>query len=268
MRLIETVKSKDGTSIAFERRGHGPPLVMVHGTTLDHTRWGTIVTKLAERFSLYMVDRRGRGKSGDGPAYAIEREFEDVAAVLDAAPEPACILAHSYGAICSLEASRLTARIAKMVLYEPPLPLPGHGLIFAADLAQRLQDLLAAGKREAVVEGFLREVIRLGDSDIERLRRSSSWPVRVQAAPTIPREVGIANTYRFAAESFAPVHVPTLFLVGSISPDYMHAATKMASAAIAGSRIEELRGQGHAAMSTAPGMFVEKVLGFLEGTAE
>jgi pimeloyl-ACP methyl ester carboxylesterase len=177
-------------------------------------------------------------------------------------------MAHSYGAICSIEASRLTAHIAKMVLYEPPLPLPGQGLIFAADLAQRLQGLLAAGKHEAVVEGFLREVIRLGDGDIERLRRSSSWPVRIQAAPTIPREVGIANTYRFAAESFAHVRVPTLFLVGSISPDYMHAATKMASAAIAGSRIEELRGQGHAAMSTAPGMFVETVLGFLAGTAE
>ena len=136
MRLIETVKSKDGTSIAFERRGHGPPLVMVHGTTLDHTRWGTIVTKLAEHFSLYMVDRRGRGKSGDGPVYAIEREFEDVAAVLEATSEPARILAHSYGAICSLEASRLTARIAKMVLYEPPLPLPGRSPIFASDFSR------------------------------------------------------------------------------------------------------------------------------------
>jgi pimeloyl-ACP methyl ester carboxylesterase len=241
---------------------------MVHGSTVDHTRWGTVVTKLAERFSLYMVDRRGRGKSGDGPVYAIEREFEDVAAVLEATPIPACILAHSYGAICSLEASRLTPRIAKMVLYEPPLPLPGRGLIFASDLAQRLEALLAAGNRAAVVEAFLREVIRLPDSDIERLRHSSSWPVRIQAAHTIPREVAVANTYRFATESFAHVRAPTLFLVGSISPDYMHAATKMASAAVASSRVEELRGQGHAAMSTGPGIFVESVLGFLEGAGE
>jgi pimeloyl-ACP methyl ester carboxylesterase len=267
MRTIETVKSKDGTSIAFERLGHGPPLVMVHGTTLDHTRWGTVVTKLAERFSLTMVDRRGRGKSGDGPVYAIDREFEDVAAVLEVTPVPACLLAHSYGAICELEASRLTTRIAKMVLYEPPLPLPDRGLIFPADLAQRLAALLAAGKREAVVEGFLREVLQLDDSDIERLRRSSSWPVRIQAAHTIPREVSIANTYHFHAGSFAHVRVPTLFLVGSISPNYMHAATAMASAAVAGSRVEELRGQGHSAMSTGPEIFVESVLGFLEECA-
>jgi pimeloyl-ACP methyl ester carboxylesterase len=81
MPLIETVRSKDGTPIAYERRGHGPPLVMVHGSTVDHSRWGGVVSKLAEHFSLYRVDRRGRGASGDGPAYSIEREFEDVAAV-------------------------------------------------------------------------------------------------------------------------------------------------------------------------------------------
>ena len=263
MRLIESVRSKDGTTIAYERRGHGPPLVMVHGSTVDRSRWGGVVSKLGEHFCLPMVARRGRGKSGDGPAYSIEREFEDVVAVLESTEVPACLLAHSYGAICSLEASRLTTRIARMVLYEPPLPLSGQGPIFPADLGQRLDNLLAAEDRAGVVETFLREVIRLSERDIERLRRSSSWPVRLQAAHTIPREVGVASTYQFRAEGFAQVCVPTLFLIGSRSPAYMHAATAMASAAVAGSRVESLRGQGHAAMSTGPRVFLEKVLPFL-----
>jgi len=264
MPAIETVRSTDGTPIAYERRGHGPPLVMVHGSTVDHSRWGGVVTKLAEHFTLLMVDRRGRGASGDGPAYAIEREFEDVAAVLASTDEPASLLAHSYGAICALEASRLTPRIAKMVLYEPPLPLPGRGLIFAADLGQRLQALLAVEDREALLVTFMREVIRLSEHEISNLRRTSSWAVRLKAAHTIPREVAVANTYQFHAAGFAHVRVPTLFVVGTRSPEYMHAATSMASAALAGSRIESLRGQGHAAMSIGPRIFLEKVLPFLE----
>jgi pimeloyl-ACP methyl ester carboxylesterase len=263
MPLIETVRSKDGTSIAYERRGHGPPLVMVHGSTVDHSRWGGVVSKLAAHFSLYLIDRRGRGASGDGPVYSIEHEFEDVVAVLEATRVPAFLLAHSYGAICSLEASRLTARIAKMVLYEPPLPLPGHELIFPTDLVQRLNNLLAAGNRAGVVDAFMREVIRLGEREIENMHHRSSWPVRLRAAHTIPREVAVASTYRFCAESFAHVRVPSLFLVGSRSPPYLHEATAMASAALVGSRVESLRGQGHAAMSTGPKIFLNKVLPFL-----
>jgi pimeloyl-ACP methyl ester carboxylesterase len=263
MPAIETVRSKDGTPIAYERRGHGPPLVMVHGTTVNHTRWGGVVSKLAEHFSLLMVDRRGRGESGDAPEYNIEREFEDVVAVLESTEVPACLLGHSYGAICSLEASRLTARIAKMVLYEPPLPLPGHRPIFSADLATRLEKLLAAGDRDGVVATFMREVIRMSDREIESMRRTSSWAVRLSAAHTIPREVAVATTYRFDAERFAQVRVPTLFLVGSRSPAHFHEATALASAALSGSQVETLRGQGHAAMSTGPRLFLEKVMPFL-----
>ena len=265
MPLIETVRSKDGTSIAYERRGHGPPLVMVHGSTVDHTRWGGVVSRLGEHFTLLMVDRRGRGASGDGPVYSIEREFEDVVAVLESTEVPACVLAHSYGAICSLEAARLTGRIARVVLYEPPLPLPGHGLIFPADLGQRMEALLAAEDRDGVVETFMREVMRLGHHEIECMRRTSSWDVRLRAAHTIPREVEVANTYRFRAEGFAHVHVPTLFLVGSRSPAFLHEATTMASAALVGSQVESLRGQGHAAMSTGPRILLGKVLPFLVG---
>ncbi len=263
MRYFDTVISPDGTAIAFERRGQGPPLVMVHGSAVDHTRWGGVVSTLAEHFTLYMMDRRGRGKSGDGPVYAIEREFEDVAAVLEATPVPACVMAHSYGSICALGAARLTTRMVRMALYEPPLPVPGQPLSFAADLGRRLEAILATGDRALVVETFLCEVLHMEENEIARLRRTSSWPVRLAAAATLPREVGVAATLQFVAEDLAHVRVPTLFLCGNRSPAYLQASTRMASAALAGSRVEVLPGHGHAAMSTGPKAFLAKVLPFL-----
>lgn len=264
---IETVISQDGTSIAFERLGQGPALLMVHGSTVDHTRWGGIVSMLAERFSIYLVDRRGRGASGDGPAYHVAREFEDVVAVLDAIPSPAFVLAHSYGAICALEAMRLTSRIAKAVLYEPPLPVPGRRLFIADDLGRRLDGLLAKGDRAGVVETFLREVMRTPEPELARMRRSSSWQVRLATAHTLPREVMTAYAYQFCPEAFAQVSVRTRFLIGGRSPVYMQEATRMAADAISGSEVVSLPGQGHAAMATAPELFVDEVVGFFEGTS-
>ncbi len=263
MHHLETVISNDGTPIVCERRGHGPPLVMVHGSAGDHTRWGGVVSTLADHFTLHMMDRRGRGKSGDGPAYAIEREFEDVAAVLQATAAPACVIGHSYGAICALEAARLTSRIVRMVLYEPPLPLPGQPPGFAAELSERLAALVSKGEWAAVVEAFFREVLHFDASAIARLRRAPSWPVRLDAAATLPREVAVAGSYRFRAASFADVRVPTLFLCGSRSPAYLQASTRMAAAALPGSRIAVLTGHGHGAMSTGPKAFLETVLPFL-----
>jgi len=235
----------------------------VHGTTVDHTRWGGVVTALAENFTLYMVDRRGRGKSGDGDNYAIEREFEDVVAVLEATPAPARVLAHSYGAICSMEAALLTTRIEKMVLYEPPLRLPGAEGVFPSDLGQRLAELLVAGDRVGIVETFLREVILMRPSEIAAMHRTSTWAVRVQAAHTIPREVVAASSYRFHPERFVDLRVPTLFLVGNRSPPRLQVGTQAACAGLSGSRVEMLRGHAHAAMSTGPKVFLEKALPFL-----
>jgi pimeloyl-ACP methyl ester carboxylesterase len=263
MRHFETVIAKDGTAIACARRGHGPPLVMVHGSASDHSRWGGIVAGLAEHFTLWMVDRRGRGRSGDGPSYAIEREFEDVAAVLEATPSPARVLAHSYGAICSLEAARLTGRIVGMVLYEPPFRVPDAPLGFPAELPERLAALLAQGDRDGVIATFFREALHMGPAEIERLRQAASWPVRLDAAVSLPREVAAAVSYRFRPEHFREVRVPMLFLHGDRSPVQMQASTRLAAAAVAGSRIEVLGGHAHGAMTSGPKVFLEVVLPFL-----
>ena len=267
MHSMHQVRSADGTNIAYERRGHGPPLVMVHGSSLDHARWGRSVAGLAARFTLLMMDRRGRGASGDAPSYSIEREFEDVAAVVDAAGRPVHLLGHSYGAVCAMEASALTSAIDKLVLYEPPFPVGNPGPLFGPDIPERLEDLLRRGERDALVEIFLREVVGVSEAELQALRRSSTWRVRLQAAHTLPREVRMAESYHFDPSRLAKVRTPTLLLLGTESPRLMHDSTMAAHAALQNSRVELLPGQGHAAMTSAPEMFLAKVLAFLQSEA-
>lgn len=124
---METVSSADSTLIAYERTGDGPPLVLVHGGAAgSHLDWQPVLPQLAEHFTVYAVDRRGRGGSGDAGEYELEREFEDVAAVVDAVAEPVRLLGHSFGAICSLEATLHTDNVSKLVLYEPAFPAEGR----------------------------------------------------------------------------------------------------------------------------------------------
>src|SRR3712207_346721 len=121
-----TVTSSDGTRISYRRDGEGPPLVLVHGTAADHGRWRPVLPALEGRYTVYAVDRRGRGGSGDAEGYALEREVEDVASVVDAIGEPVNLLGHAYGALASLEAALLTPNVHKLVLYEPPISADGE----------------------------------------------------------------------------------------------------------------------------------------------
>ncbi len=261
---MHKVQSADGTPIAYEMRGHGPPLVMVHGSSLDHSRWGSGIVRLAEHFTLLLMDRRGRGASGDGPVYSIEREFEDVVAVVESLGRPVHLLGHSYGAVCSLEASRLTEAIDKLVLYEPPLPMGDIGTLFGERIVEKLEELLQKDERDGLVELFLRVVVGCSAADVQSLRKSSTWKIRLQAAHTLPREVRMAERYRFDPARFSKVRASTLLLLGTESPKYMRDSTMAAAAALQNGRVEVLQGQGHAAMTTAPEMFLSKVLAFLE----
>jgi pimeloyl-ACP methyl ester carboxylesterase len=153
---METITSKDGTMIAYQRSGVGPPLVLVHGTTADHTRWTPILPGLEQHFSVYALDRRGRGGSGDAEQYAIEREFEDIVAVVNSIVDPVFLLGHSYGALCSLEAVRRTAHLRKLVLYEPPIPTGIE--IYPSEVVSRIQALLDGGDREGAVTTFMQDI--------------------------------------------------------------------------------------------------------------
>ncbi len=257
---METVVSKDGTAIAFERSGEGDPLILVHGTTADHTRWKPLLPKLEAHFTVCAVDRRGRGGSGDAPGYAIEREFDDVAAVADAIGEAALLLGHSYGAVCALEALLRTSNVRKAVLYEPPIRTTGS--LYPPGTVERLQALLDVGDRDAVVSTFFREVVRVPEDELRMLRSLPNWGARVAAAHTIPREMRINEAYRFEPARFSGVRVPTLLLLGGSSPPMFKDAVEAVHAALPAARVAAMPGERHTAMDTAPALFLREVIDF------
>ena len=262
----ETVTSLDGTLIAYWRSGEGPPLVLVHGTTADHSRWAPVLPALEEHFTVCALDRRGRGGSGDSDEYAIEREFEDIAAVVDSLGESANLLGHSGGALYALEAALLTRKnVRKLVLYEPPIDVSGEG-ISPPGVVDRLEALLEAGDREEVVATMLREVAGVPPEGVEYMRSLAVWEARVGAAHTIPRELRTGEAYRFDPERFRDLEVPTLLLLGGDSPATFEEAEKAVAEALPNSRIVVMPGQGHVAMDTGTELFTTEVLRFL--TAE
>jgi pimeloyl-ACP methyl ester carboxylesterase len=263
--LQETVTSVDGTPIAYWRSGEGPPLVLVHGTAADHGRWAPVLSAFEERFTVCAVDRRGRGGSGDSnDYYAIEREFEDVAAVVDSFGEPAFLLGHSYGALCALEAALLTRNVRKLVLYDPGIEVSGQE-IYPPEVIEQLEALLEAGDRDGVVVTTMREVAGLPSETVEYMRSQPAWQARVAAAHTIPRELRAVKAYRLDPERFGDVGVPTLMLSGGESPAALRKAAEAVEETLPDSRIVVMAGHGHAAMDTGTDLFTTEVLRFLEG---
>ena len=261
----ESVTSSDGTPIAYERSGAGPPLVLVHGTSADHTRWKPVLPTFEEHFTVYAVDRRGRGGSGDSEDYSIELEFGDLAAVVDSIGEPAYLLGHSYGALCALEASLLTRNIRKLVLYEPPVRVVGEETA-PYEVVDRLEALLEAGDRDGVVATMLREVAEVPPEAVEHMRSLPAWQAREAAAHTIPRELRAQETYRFDPKRFGDLGVPMLFLKGGESPDTFEEGERAVGEALPNSRIVVMPGQGHVAMDTGTDLFTMEVLRFLESS--
>ena len=255
----EKVVSDDGTSIAAWRSGDGPPLVLVHGAAADHSRWAPVLPALEERFSVLAIDRRGRGQSGDADEYAIEREYEDVAAVVESAGEGVNVLGHSYGGICALEAALLTDRVRKLVLYEPPMGF----LASPPDVVQRLQTLLEEGKRDELVAFFMGEVAGLPSDQVELLRSLPAWEARLAVAHTIPREERASREYTFDPDRFRELEVPSLFLQGGDSPAPFNAAGEALRDALPDCRVVVMPGQRHAAMDTGTDLFTAEVLSFL-----
>ena len=195
---VQTVTSSDGTRIAFWRSGKGPALLLVHGATSDHNTWRFVLPALEKRFTVYAMDRRGRGGSGDSPAYDLQREAEDVSAVVSAIDGPVSVFGHSFGGLCALEAA-LTIDMAGLVLYES-VGMRGAD-IYPPGFVERLEEKLAAGDAEGVVVGLLQELVQMPPEEIELLRAQRDlWAARLENAPTIPRELRTDRSYVFDAQ--------------------------------------------------------------------
>jgi pimeloyl-ACP methyl ester carboxylesterase len=263
--LAGTVTTAGGTPLAYWRCGNGPPLVLVHGTAADHSRWRPVLPALEERFTVYTIDRRGRGGSGDSDDYAVEREFEDVAAIVDSLGEPVNLLGHSYGGMVALEAALLTRNVRKLVLYDPGIEVGGEE-IYPHEVVERMETMLEAGDRDGVIETTMREVAGLTPEVVEYMRAQPIWQARVDAAHTIPRELRAVKAYSFEPDRFRDLGTPALMLAGGDSPVALRKAAEAVDEALPDSRLVVMDGQGHSAMDTGTDLFTAEVLGFLETT--
>ncbi len=263
---MEHVNSKDGTPIAFERGGSGPPLILVHGAASDHARWTPVLPALQEYFTVYAVDRRGRGHSGDSDDYAVEREFEDLVAVMEAIGGPVDLLGHSFGGLCAVGAALHTTHLRRLVLYEPLIPVKIQNRYSAESLAQ-LQALIAAGDRDGAIVTFAREIVHVPESEIERLRSAADWASRRAAIHTVLRELQVAEGGHLVdLQRLKTLTAPTLLLLGSDSPPSLHEGIETLRAILSNSHVAVMTGQQHLAMNTAPELFAREVIRFLTST--
>jgi len=265
---IHRATSDDDTEIAYWTSGTGPPLVLVHGSGVsDHGRWeiAGVRAALAEETTVYAIDRRGRGESGDSPEYSLETEVADVVAVVESIGDPVTLLGHSYGANIALEASLRTDGIARLVLYEPGIAVGDHELA-SPEVVAELNDLLEEGENEEALLLFFREIAGLTPAEIDVFRTDPGWQDRVDGAHTLPREEQAIAEYEFRPARFAGMTTPTLLLSGGESPRVFRDATAAVHDALPNSRIVTFEGHHHVAMQTAPERFVEEVLAFVRET--
>jgi pimeloyl-ACP methyl ester carboxylesterase len=261
------IVSRDGTKIAYRTSGDGAPLLLVHGTSGSHERFAPLLPYLEPYATVHAMDRRGRGGSGDAPEYELAREFEDVAATVDAIAAASGakvdVYGHSYGGECAFGAALLTSNIRSLVLYEGWPPVLPEKLKFPSGVEKRLDDLVASGDREEALELFWREVVKVSDEDIRTIRAQPTWPARVATVHTITREFRGFFGDTFDPQRAARITVPVLLLAGTDTPDELRDDPETVAAALPDARIVYLDGQQHIADVLAPEQFAEHVLEFL-----
>ncbi|MGH3372506.1 MAG: alpha/beta fold hydrolase [Nocardioidaceae bacterium] len=258
------VQSADGTSLAVWVDGDGPPVVLVHGSVSDHTTLAPLVEMLAEDLTTFSMDRRGFGASGDAPGYAIERDFEDVATVVDAVAArtggPVAVFAHSYGANCAMGAAALTKNVHHLVLYEPSL-----GLSYPPGSIEVVESAVAAGDLDRAVVTMFVDILEMSEEEIDAMRASATpnWATRIAAAHTLPRECRVEEGWVYRPGEFDAITAPTLLLAGSDTPADLSKSTHAAADAIPDTRIHVLAGHAHMAHKTDPAMVAAIVRQFI-----
>src|SRR6266849_6440969 len=259
---LSTVRSKDGTLIAIECAGAGPSLVIVHGGTGDRSRWTPLFPLFASRFRVCAMDRRGHGASGDSPNYSLQREAEDVAAVVNSRPGTVFLLGHSYGGVCALEAAFLTDKISKLVLYEPPLQDLDHSAVVG-----RMERMIQEGNREQALVTFLQKIVMISPSEIVAMKARPSWPGLLASIDSSIRQVRALAAYRFDPKRMSTLSIPTLLLTGSetASPQLKQAISALLDS-LPNRSLFVFEGQQHNAMDTVPQQFAEAVGSFLLNT--
>ncbi|MFI7700816.1 alpha/beta fold hydrolase [Nonomuraea sp. NPDC049480] len=255
--LSGTAISADGTAIACDTYGSGPAVVLVAGAMMGraHPTLAGVAGALAPWFTVCSYDRRGRGDSGDTPPYTVEREVEDLAAVMAAAGGPAMVFGGSSGAALALEAAVRLPGITRLVLWEPPYHVDDSAPALPRDFAARLAALVEAGRRAEAVERFLVDAAEVPAAAVAGMRAQPFWAQAEAVAHTLAYEAAVLGPGNaLPARRLAAIRRPTLVLNGEDSPAWMRNAGAAVAAAVPGAIRRVLEDQAHdvAAEALAP----------------
>jgi pimeloyl-ACP methyl ester carboxylesterase len=246
---MHTVVSQDGTKIAYDKQGAGPAVVLVAGALCARLTWSgpQLSRLLAPHFTVYNYDRRGRGDSGDTQPYAVEREIEDIAALIDEAGGTACLYGHSSGAALALEvAMKCGRKVRKLAIYEAPYNDAQEARRAWGQYITELTGALAADRRGGAVALFMK-YIGIPADRIDGMRRAPTWPVLEALAPTLAYD----HTAILGKDASVPttrvssVTVPTLVMSGGASYPFMRETARTLSQAIPQAQLRTLEAQTH-----------------------
>lgn len=237
--------SRDGTPIAYQRTGQGPVVVLVSGAMSTGATAAPLAAALSHRCSAVKYDRRGRGESGDTPPYAVEREVEDLAAVVRAVGGDAALFGMSSGGALVLRAVAAGLEVPRVAVYEPPYEVRPDRLPERAAYTENLNRALAEGRRGDAVELFLR-LTGLAEQMIANARRSPMWRALEALAPTLAHDDAVLGDGPVPRDLLASVGVPVLALAGGASPPWMRTATRQVAEAVPQGTYRVVEGQSHA----------------------
>jgi alpha-beta hydrolase superfamily lysophospholipase len=241
---VNNVTSNDGTTIAFDRLGDGPSVILVCGGSTDRTANAPLATLLAPNLTVFNYDRRGRGDSGDTSPYAVDREVEDIAAMIGAAGGSALLYGTSSGAALALKAAASGLAIRKLALWEPPFILDDSRRP-PADTATAYRELVAAGRRGDAVEFFMSKVVGLPPEFVAQARNAPFWAAQEALAHTLAYDATIMGDYWVPVERAGSVTVPTLVMDGGTSFAGMAESARALADALPDGRRLTLEDQGH-----------------------
>lgn len=249
---MEKVHSKDGTTIAFDKSGEGPPVILVGGA-FNSRSFGPnepLAALLEQHFTVINYDRRGRGDSGDTAPYAVEREVEDLDALIEEVGGEAHLYGISSGAALALEAARrLPTKIEKLALYEAPFVVDDSRPPIPDDFLTQLEGLIASDRRGEAVRLFMRKGVGVPAVFVTMMRLMPAWSELKALAHTVPYDATIVEDYQrgnpLPAERWTSVTMPTLVVVGGKSPAWMRHAMGALADALPNARHRTLEGQTH-----------------------
>ena len=244
--MSSKVRSKDGTAIAYEKSGHGPPVVLVGGVIGDRSQQASLAELLAKDFTVLNFDRRGRGESEDKEPYAVEREIEDIDAILHEAGGSAFVYGTSGPGVLALHAAAggPGPKIKKLAIWEPPFIVDDSRPKVRSDYRAQLTSLLREGRRGDMVELFFTEAVGMPVQLVAQMRQAPWWSAQETLAHTAIYDATIMGDYSLPRAEIARVKVPILVLDGGQMPWLSNSANAVA-AALPNARRRTLDGQQH-----------------------